>query len=81
MRSDLLIAAASRSSFTRGKSLGGQRVTSAAGSLSLEPMRGSSLAAGATLIWLPDPCRAGVPHQPPAPQVPGAAARRWIGVS
>jgi len=50
VRSDLLAAAAPRSSFTRGKSLGGQRVTSAAGHLSLEPMRGSLLAAGATLI-------------------------------
>jgi hypothetical protein len=50
VRSDLLAAAAPRGSFTGGKSLGGQRVTSVAGSLSLGPMPGSPLAAGATLI-------------------------------
>ena len=55
MRPVLLAAAALRSAFTEGKSLSGQRGTSAVGNFSPGLVPGSSPPAGALLIELPGP--------------------------
>ena len=57
MRPVLLATPTPPSAVAKGKSLLGQRVTSAAGNLSVESMPGSWPAAGAPLIELPEPRR------------------------
>jgi hypothetical protein len=54
VRPDPLSAPVPGSAFTGGKTMSGQRVTGSAGTLLLEPMPGSPLAADALLIELPD---------------------------